>query len=99
MKVVRVQLDNRAFNEGSAELQAQWVEEGLPKVVDHLLKEGQLGLLRIVYWGDSEAPELVEDRVDWVIERIEELWGQEDDRPPLTVEREIRGKNDNGRGE
>ncbi|MCB1737728.1 MAG: DUF11 domain-containing protein [Gammaproteobacteria bacterium] len=93
MKIVRVQLDSRAFQDNSPELLPRWVEQGLPTVVERLLEQGQLGLLRLVYWGNGEDADLVDDRVDWVADQMEKLWGEEEGRPPLTIEREIRAQD------
>ena len=96
MQVVRLQLDERAFVAGASELLPQWAEQGLKQVVNRLVAEGQLGLLRVVYWSKDNDTDLAERRVDWVIEQLESLWGSEDGRPPLTVEREIRSPEATG---
>ncbi len=92
VKVVRVQLDQRAFEANNPQLKAEWAKQGLAKIVDALVKEGQKGLLRLVYWVEDEEEDLVNARVDWMIEKITDLWSEEDDRPPLTIEKEIRSK-------
>ena len=93
LKVVRVQIDGRAFVADAPNLHAQWIDQGLPEVLDKIMERGQLALLRLVYWRDQEPSTLVDERIDWVISEIRSLYAEQKDRPPLTVEREIREKN------
>lgn len=84
--VVRMDVADGVFENGSAEMRQQW----LPRI-DLLLKElkKEPSVLRLSYLADVEKEGLVRDRMATVKAMIEEAWGELDCCYKLTIESEV----------
>ena len=84
-RVVGLDMADAVFEPGSTDMRDQWIPR-LKILVDELSKAPSI--LRLSYVADVESKELVEDRLDAIEDRIEDLW-KDLDAYELTIEPQV----------
>ncbi|MHB8764078.1 MAG: DUF7933 domain-containing protein, partial [Deferrisomatales bacterium] len=87
-RVVRVELDDRAFADDSGLLRAPWQAQfdGLP---DRLRERPSV--VRLAYRTDAPRQALAQERLDRLREALSRRWGELDHAYPLSIETEVTG--------